>query len=236
MRALTLRAEVVLGGLLVGRHRTFRLSLALVLALIVVAGSARGGAVSTHTVLVAAGTLGAVAGARLMAPGAPLESVRRVGATWWVPPVGRVTGSALFLAPVVGAGALALVWPAEEWAAAASCAALAWGYGATWAGCALALAPFLGASPAAALGVLAVWLGGIPPSAVHELLQGTAYLQRPAVWLWNVLPLGWRADRALAGSVPDGALLGAWLVVGLVVAGWASSLPRRDVRRWGDGP
>lgn len=236
MHGLTLRAEIMLGGLLVGRHRSFRLTLLLVLALIVVAGSAQGAAASAHTLLVSAGTLGAVAGARLMAPGAALDSVRRVGATWWVPSVGRLAAVAMVLAPLVGVGALALVRPAEDWVGAVRCGALAWGYGVTWAGCVLALAPVLGASPAAALGVLGVWLGGIPPSAVHEVLRGAAYLQRPAVLLWNALPLGWRAHRVLAGSLPDVAVLGIWLALGIAVATWASSRPRGDTRLWGDAP
>lgn len=233
MHGLTLRAEVVLGGLLVVRHRAFRLAVALVLVLLVIAGSASSGAVARSTVLVAGGTLGAVAGARLMAAGAALESVRRAGAHWWVAPIGRLWGASLFLLPVVGAGSFALVLPAEGWEVAVRGAALAWGYGITWAACTLALAPMAGASSAAALGVIAVWLGGIPPSAVHELLRGAVYLQRPAVLLWNVLPLGWRAGRALAGSVHDGAVIGAWLLGGIAVAAWAGTRPQGEVRRWG---
>lgn len=234
MRGLTLKAEVVLGGLLVGRDRTFRLSLILVLALLLLAGASAGGVASTHTLLVAAGTLGAVAGARLLAPGPALESVRRAAAVWWVPPVGHLAGSALFLAPVVGAAVLALVRPAENWVGAARCGVLAWGYGLTWASCSLALAPILGASPAAALGVLAVWLGGMPPSAVHELLRGAAVLQSPAVLLWNVLPLGWRAHRALSGNVMDAAVLATWVLAGIGMAAWAGSRPHGDSCRWGD--
>jgi hypothetical protein len=236
MRALTLRAEIVLGGLLVARHRTFRLAVALVLVLVVVAGSARGDAANTPTVLVTAGTLGAIAGARLLAPGAALASVLRTGAGWWVAPVGRLTGSALLLVPVVGAGVLALVWPAEGWGMAARCGVLAWGYGITWAACTLALSPILGAGPTGALGILAVWLGGIPPSAMHSLLGGSAYLQRPTVLLWNALPLGWRAERALAGSITDCAVLGAWLLLGGVMAGWAGGRVRGDGRQWGASP
>ena len=233
MHRLTLRAEAVLGGLLVARHQTFRLAVVLALTLVVIAGSARSGVVARNAVLVVGGTVGAVAGARLMAPGAALDSVRRLGALWWVPSLGRLMGAALFLLPMVGAGALALVVPAEGWGGAVRCAALAWGYGLTWAACALALAPMVGASPAAALGMLAVWMGGIPPSAVHELLRGAAYLQRPTVLLWNVLPLGWRAERALGGSAYDGAVLGAWLLAGITVAAWAGSRPQGEVRRWG---
>lgn len=232
MRGLRLKAEIVMGGLLVGRDRAFRLSLILVLALLLMAGFAAAGTASSHTLLVAAGTLGAVAGARLLAPGPALESVRRAAAAWWMPPVGRLAGSALFLAPVVGAAVLALGLPAEHWVGTVRRGVLAWGYGMTWAACSLALAPILGASPAAALGVLAVWLGGMPPSAVHELLRGAAVLQGPVVLLWNVLPLGWRAHRALAGSGMDAAVLGTWVLLGIGIAAWAGGRPHRDSRGW----
>jgi hypothetical protein len=223
MSALTLQAEVVIGGLLVARHRAFHFAVALAFSLFLLAGASDAGAAAIHTMIVAAGSLGAVAGMRLLAPGAPLVSVRRVAATWWVPPAGRLAGAALFLAPVIAAGALGLIWPDEGWGMAVRAAILCWVFAATWAACTLALAPLLGAGSAGAIGLIAVWLGGISPSAVHQLLDGAVYLQRPAVLAWNVLPLGWRAARALSGSAGDWVLLVAWLAGGLVIGAWAAS-------------
>jgi len=223
VRLLTLQAEVFLGGLLVARLRAFRLAVALAFALFLVAGASGTGAAAVYTVIVAAGSVGAVAGMQLLAPGAPIIAARQVATSWWVPPVGRLCGAALFLAPVVAAGALGLVGPDEGWGAAMRAGFVGLLFALTWAACTLALAPLVGAAAAGAVGMLAVWLGGIPPTAVHQLLDGATYLQRPAVLAWNTLPLGWRAARAFAGTAGDWVLLGSWLVAGVVVAAWAAT-------------
>jgi hypothetical protein len=91
-----------------------------------------------------------------------------------------------------------------------------------WMAVAAGAAPLIGEAAAGFLSVLLVWIGGITPSSVQQLLAGAPYLQRPVVLAWNVLPLGWRAERATAGGATDPLLLGAWVVAGILVAAWGS--------------
>jgi hypothetical protein len=108
-------------------------------------------------------------------------------------------------------------------------------YGTAITAAALAASPVLGASASGTLALLAVWFGGIPPSAMHDLFDGWIYLQRPIVLLWNTLPLGWRASRWFhQGEFGDALLLGAWIVFGVALGAWggmraaSSDGPRSD--------
>ncbi|MSR06010.1 MAG: hypothetical protein EXR93_02920 [Gemmatimonadetes bacterium] len=87
----------------------------------------------------------------------------------------------------------------------------------------MALAPAVGASGAAALGFLAALLGDVRPFQGGALLSSWPLVRTPAVFLWNALPLPWRASRWLLDGPArgDGWLLAAWLVAGLWAAAWA---------------
>jgi hypothetical protein len=219
MQALT--AEVVLGARLVVRHRSFRFAVALALALLAAAATSDSVTVERHAVFVVAGTLGAASGIRLTAPGAALSAIRRAAADWWVPPVGRLLGALAVTAPIVFLGGVTLVSRGSDWRAPAGAVLVALLFLAVWIVVSSAAAPLAGEAGAGAIALLLVWFGGLAPSAVHQLLNGSVYLQRPAVLLWNTLPLGWRVDQAVDGSLVDLLVLCSWLVTGVLVGAWA---------------
>jgi hypothetical protein len=123
---------------------------------------------------------------------------------------------------VVVIGLVVLVRAGGQPEALAGSALLATLFLGAWMAVVAGAAPLLGEAAAGVLSVLLVWIGGITPSAVHQLLTGAPYLQRPAVLAWNVLPLGWRVERATAGGAADLVLLGAWVVAGILVAAWGA--------------
>jgi hypothetical protein len=178
--------------------------------------------VARRTLCVAAGTLGALTGTRLTAPAAALFALRRSAAPWWIPPVGRLLGGLVVSSPVLLIGIGVLVRVGAEPVMVGRSALLASLFLGAWTALAAAVAPVIGEAAAGALCLLLVWLGGIAPSAVHQLLAGAPYLQRPAVLAWNVLPLGWRVERAVAGGAGDPLMLGAWLLAGLLIAAWVT--------------
>jgi hypothetical protein len=212
--------------LLVIRHRTMRLTAALAvmgITLAMVGNAAQRPGLAQQTVLLVGGSLGAVAGSRLLAPGAALVAAWRSASPSWLPSIGRLVGAALLIAPAVGLASAVLVGPVTDWRAALQLAFVGWTYATAIAAVTLAASPFLGASVSGALGLLAVWFGGIPPSAMAELFGDWIYLQRPVVLLWNGLPLGWRANRWLHQAVlGDALLLGTWIVVGIVLGAWGA--------------
>ncbi len=224
MRAIALagKAELVLGLLLIVRHRAVRLTAVIGvagIALGVVGNAAERPGLVLHTVLLVGGSLGAVAGSRLLAPGAALSAAWRTASPWWLAPSGRLAGAAVLLAPAVGLAAAVLIAPAKGWVPALELGFGAWVYATAAAATALAAAPVLGASASGGLAMLAVWFGGIPPSAMHELFSEWTYLQRPIVLLWNTLPLGWRASRWLVrGESTDALVLGCWILFGVMLA------------------
>ncbi len=103
---LAFKAEVVLAILLVVRHRAPRLAVVLVLSLVLlVAQRNRHGAASQvsmgHIVVLIGATLATIGGSRVFAPGGPLCAARRVGARWWLPPLGRLVGLLCLIVPTV---------------------------------------------------------------------------------------------------------------------------------------
>ncbi|MFQ6047272.1 MAG: hypothetical protein ACE5PT_13110 [Gemmatimonadales bacterium] len=219
---MALKAEVVIGVLLTVRHRTVRLAGFLAGALLLL-GSFAESAVSRglELVLVISGTVAAVAASRLLAPGEALAAARRAGADWWVSATGRLAGVWLLILPAAWVAALILAEGMNEAIRVAWVAAV---YGGAVGAVTLALTPFMGATGAAALGLLGVWLGGLPPSGIYQILSGWEYVRRPAVWLWNVLPLDWRALRwGRVGGLEDPMVMAAWIVVGVMMASWAIS-------------
>jgi hypothetical protein len=221
---LAVKGEAVLGALLVLRHRAVRLT-AMLSLLILVLALAQGGAASPHTLFAVGGCLAAVAGSRLLAPGAALISARRAAGPWWLAPAGRLAGVLLLLAPVlvVGAAALSTAGRGETPFAALGLAALL--HAAALGALTLALAPTFGASAAGMLGLMGALFGALRPSEVLELLAGWPFVQRVAVTAWNILPLSWRAARWLRdATLPDVVVLGAWVVAGAALAAWAVAL------------
>ncbi len=210
--------------LLVARHRAGRLVALLAVTVLGIAILDRGsGAAGSHHVLfLVGGSLAAVAGSRLLAPGAALLGARRVAGPWWVTPAGRLAGAMVLALPILALGAGGILGspggplPILRLGAAAALQAAA--LGALVAG----LAPLTGATAAGTLGLGAAWLGSVPPSGVAELLGGWEYAQRPAVLLWNGLPLAWRAARWYEGAFSgDLLVLAGWVVVGVALAAWA---------------
>ncbi len=232
--ALSAKAEIVVGVLLVIRHRTVRLAalLAFVAIGMGVLGSGDPDQTNHHQIVfVVAGSLAAVAGSRVLSPGAALAAARRAAGPWWLAPSGRLTGAALAVSPVIAIAAISLAAPVTGAAAAAKLSAIAGCYAVALGALTLALAPLTGATAAGTLGLLAAWLGAIPPSGIQALLAEWPYVQRPAMILWNALPLDWRATRWFrVGGLEDPAIFAIWIVVGIVVAAWAAARVYRGER------
>jgi hypothetical protein len=107
-----------------------------------------------------------------------------------------------------------------------------WVYSAAIAAGVQAACPLAGASASGAVGLILVWAGGIPPSALHQLFEGLPYVQRPLVLVWNTVPAAWRAHRWWAeGLGVDAAVFAIWVVGGTLVAAWGAawlSIAERD--------
>ena len=220
-RVLAFRAEVTLAAQLVTRHRVPRLVLLLAAILVAAMLGNASAPDSTRqaTVLLIAGSLGAVAGSRLLAYGGPLAAARLAG-SGVIPPVGRLLGAMLLAGPILLAVSIATVSAAGP---VASTVLIAATYAAVTAALTMALAPVVGASGAAALGFMSALGGGARPSQVGALLAGWPFLRTPAVLFWNALPLPWRAARWLAGGpgFADPAVFLFWLAIGLATSAWA---------------
>lgn len=223
---LAVKAEIVLGALLVIRHRTPRLAALLVLAVVassfLVGGGSGGPGHSQWLAFFGAGSLAAVSASRLCAPGAALAAAYRVAASWWLVPTARLVGSLFVTLPFVVGAALLLGQPVGAAYSASELVAVIGLYAATLAALVLAVTPALGASAAAAIGFVAAWFGMLPPSAVSNAIDRWPFVQRALVLAWNSLPLGWRAMRWLErGTHSDGVVLFGWLLVGIAAAAWA---------------
>jgi hypothetical protein len=171
------------------------------------AASAVGGALASTQVVLAGGTLGAVAGALPMSPGAALTAARRTAAAWWIAPVGRLVGVGAAAGPLVGLAIAAVGWGGGGLVGSLGTAAAVVPFSLSCVALGMVLGTVVGESTAGAVGFIAVWMGVLPPSAVHDLLTGVPYLQRPMVFVWNAMPLTWRARRVLRGNVGDVLML-----------------------------
>ncbi len=237
---LAAKAEVVMGVHLVMRHRTPRLAGLLVLVVVLSAvlrdpaGSVRG----PSNLLFVCGTLAAVAGSRLLAPGAALAAAYRVAAPWPLVPAARLVGALLVVMPVVAVTTMA-VGPSLGGGEVSGTVVVSAGvYTGAIASVVLAATPVTGSSVAAACGLLMAWLGGLRPSAIHFALESVPFVERPMVYLWNALPLNWRAARWIEdGATGDGFVLVAWLLLGVCAAGWIMpSVYRLQGHMEGGGP
>jgi hypothetical protein len=222
---LSAKAEVVLGVHLVMRHRTPRLAALLLLVVVlstVLRNPATEGTVrGPSNLLLICGTLAAVAGSRLLAPGAALSAAYRVAAQWWLVPTGRTVGALIVVLPVVAVATMA-VGPSPVPRTDAIRVVMASGlYSGAMVATAMAAAPVVGSSAAAGGGMLMAWLGGLRPSAIYLALEQVQFAQRPLVLLWNILPLNWRAVRWIQDGVSaDGVVLAGWFLAGVCVAAW----------------
>jgi hypothetical protein len=222
---------VTLGLLLVIRHRAFRLTMLLVLAITVIAAVGvrdRGASNVPSTVLVAGGSLIAVAASRVLAPGPALAGARWVAAPGWLVPTGRLAGALIVVVPATVATVMAMSVPASHAVDLVRVTMVATLYVSALGALTVMLTPIVGSSGAATCGFVAAWLGGVPPSAIVSALATWSYGQRPVVWLWNSLPLMWRAERWLTeGQIADGVVLAAWIVLGVTGAAWAVAASAR---------
>ncbi len=230
---LAVKAEVVLGALLVIRHRTPRLMGVLVLVVVasgfLIGSSSRSGAQPPWLVLVVAGCLAATCASRLLAPGAALAAGYRVAAAWWLVPSARLLGALLVIVPLVMCAALLVGYPTQGRVGLSALVAVASLYAAALGSLVLALTPALGASAGAAMGFMAAWFGMLPPSAVSDALERWPILQRVLVWVWNSLPLGWRATHWFDwGANRDLVLLLGWVFGGIAGAAWIATWARRS--------
>ncbi len=216
----------MLGLRLASRSRAAQLAALLAVMLIgmAVAGGVRHDLAGAGRLsFVAGGSVAAVAASRVLAVGAALRAARRAAASGWMHAVGRSTGIALMVGLAVAGMALSSAGSATDWMPAVRLALVGWIYVAAIGAVSLMLGPMVGASAAASLTLVLVWLGGVPPSAMYRLLDAWPLVQRPVVWLWNILPLGWRAHRLhVDGEAQDAVLLAGWIVIGVVVAAWAA--------------
>jgi hypothetical protein len=219
------KAEIVFGTLLVVRNRAVRLACGLALTtgiLLSVQEAERfPGAHQPRVVFLIAGTLAAVAGSRLFAPGGALAASRQVATTWWLVPLGRLAGALLAVLPVVVVPVIAMELSHADPLLLGFSVAM---FGAAVASFSLSLAPIVGSSAAVAVAVASVWIGALPTAALHQWIEKWPVAKDAIVLLWKTLPLLWRADRLFTESSPTDALvLGVWIVVGFVVASWAST-------------
>lgn len=223
---LAAKAEIVLGALLVIRHRTPRLAAFLVLAVVtssfLTRGATSGPAHSQWLVFFGAGSLAAVSASRLLAPGAALTAAYRVAASWWLVPAARLVGALFVTLPFVVGAALLLGQPVDAEFSTSKLVVVTGLYAATLAAQVMALTPALGASAAAAIGFMAAWFGMLPPSAVSHVVERWPIVQRALVLSWNSLPLGWRAMRWLeTATYRDGVVLFGWMLLGIAAAAWS---------------
>ncbi len=220
-RALALKAEVVLSVQLITRHRVPRLALLLagILLLALFEGDPAGVVARQRTVLLIAGSLGAVAGARLLARGGPLGGARCAAAPALLPPVGRLIGALLLVGPVLLAVTMATLGSGPVLAGTVIVALV---YAAASVVAAMALTPAVGTSLAAALGFVSALAGLARPSQVAVLLGAWPVPRAVAGLLWNGLPLPWRAGRWLTqgASAGDPWVLLGWIVAGLLASAW----------------
>ena len=229
------KAEIVFGTLLVMRNRAVRLSCALALtagALLSVQEVERfPGAQEPRMTFLIVGTLAAVAGSRLLAPGGALAASRQVATVWWLVPLGRLTGALLVVLPVAAVPAFATVrvdvnpmlYGISVFVLAAAVASFS-----------SSLAPMVGSSAGVTVAIAAVWIGALPTDTVHAWAERWPAVQQALAVLWNTLPLPWRADRILiARSSSDAVVLVGWIAFGFVVAGWASTAAWPRSRRNG---
>jgi hypothetical protein len=205
-----LKAEIIFGLYLIHRHRAVRLCTALVLISLVALGGKPADSVPLDIVL--GGVLGAVAGSRIVAPGAALNSVGPDLSVGWV--VGaRVFGIGVLLVPFGTVMNLAVsggdpgflnVMPVV-------------GYGLISASTVAALAPWIGASGAGTVGVFLAWVGRIPPWALFpgRSLDGVEELVKI---LWVVAPMSWRIGVDVGGKGSGVATLVGTLALSLITA------------------
>jgi hypothetical protein len=183
------------------------------------------GAVANAVLLIGA-ILAAIAASRLIGPGPAFGAARMTVSPWWVAPAGRLLGALVAVLPVCLVAGLGLAAVAAGHVGMARLMAVAGVYATTMAACTMAASAFMGASAAATLGFLAAFLGVAPPSEMAALLAAWPPAQHAVVWLWNLLPLPWRAQRWLAGGAwSDPLMLALWAAIGLSVAGWSLSRP-----------
>ncbi len=195
------------------------------LALVAGAAASRPGDTTGRAVVLIGATLAVVGASRLLASGPALAAARMVTARWWLVPVGRLAGALCAVVPF-SLGVATVMVGMHGGAGLWRITAITGVYATTLIACTMAIAPSIGASAAATLSFFAVWLGGVSPSAVLGLLAPWPVVQRAAVWLWNVLPLPWRALRWLAGGpLADPLLLIAWAAIGVGLAAWQLSTP-----------
>lgn len=121
-------------------------------------------------------------------------------------------------------GVVVLLGPPSPLTAHLEVGAVAGVYAASVIALSAALAPAVGASAAAAFGLVCAWLGPMPPSDIYKLFEPVPLLQHPLVLAWNVLPLPWRAARWIeGGNAADALLLIGWVILGILAAAWMVS-------------
>ncbi|MEX0691065.1 MAG: hypothetical protein WD043_04400, partial [Gemmatimonadales bacterium] len=167
------------------------------------------------------------AAARPLAPGPAFHTARRAAASAVVTVFGRLAGVALLL--LVATLVATLMLGGARNPAGIGQAGIALTAILATAAPVLALAPLIGASGAAGMGILATLFGQLSPTALSVMLERWPLVRDGAVLLWNVTPLGWRADRWEAqGGWADASLFVLWIGLGVAAATWAL-LPPRDI-------
>jgi len=228
-RLLAVKAEVLMGILLVVRHRTPRFAGLLVLALIasnMIAESLDGAAGNGVWInLVVGGSLAAVATSRLLAPGANLAAGYRAASDWWLVPTARLVGALAVVVPGLVAVGLSLGAASLAAGEMVRLGVVTTGYVAGSSALVMAITPVMGASGAAAAGFILAWFGTVPPSGVSAVVERWPSVQGPLVLAWNTLPLGWRAIRWFEhGNLADPVALAFWLPLGITATAWTMTV------------
>ncbi|UCD24724.1 MAG: hypothetical protein JSW51_02060, partial [Gemmatimonadota bacterium] len=158
---LAVKAEIVLGVLLVLRHRTPRLAAVLVIVVVATSllagGDNDGPAQLQWVVFVIAGSLVAVSASRVLAPGAALSAAYRVGAAWWLVPSARLSGALCVPLLIVVGVTLVMDHSAGGVSSAGRMVCVIGLYATALAALVMALTAVLGASAGAAIGFMAAW-------------------------------------------------------------------------------
>lgn len=232
---LAVKAEIVMGALLVLRHRAVRLVAVLALATVLVSSVQDQGPMPrtdhmSGTIFIVAGWLAAVAGSRALAPGPALAASRHVAAQWWLIPYGRLAGTLVLLLPAVNVAALCLRAGGSADSFATLLAVTV--YSTSIAALVLAIAPALGGSAASLAGIFIVLLGSIGHFGIEPALVDRSFLAAILHTSSRIFPTpAMAANLVAAHGVVDLLVLMGWVGGGVLAAGWLIRPDEKTMRR-----
>lgn len=230
---LAAKAEIVLGALLVMRHRVVRVVAVLALVTVLVSSVQYRDPIPltdhlSGTTFIIAGALAAVAGSRALAPGPALAASRHVAAQWWLIPYGRLAGTLLLLLPAVNVAAFCL----RAGTAGSSATLMAVTvYSTSIAALVLSIAPAIGGSAASLAGLFTVLLGSISNLGIEPAVVDRSFLSAVFHASTKIFPTPVMAANLVgAQGVVELLVLVGWVGGGVLAAGWAIRPDGRKMR------